>query len=202
MRLLIFTLSIIFSIGAFAGEKGNGGYSIVCRDQSGKIISAELLDIFEGKTRLNKEYTRYNLRSDIAIKLISLKLKHHPKFQRRFLAELEHTRHSTTFVSGDAKLENSEDVFPVFGNQECNYEQVANYSDRGHLKINAEIFNAFDDLNKTALLVHEAFYFIYREHRKNIAKLNSNASRKLTALLMADDADKEEIDRLIKLHGH
>jgi hypothetical protein len=42
-------LAVISSKAAFAGDKGNGGYSIVCRDSANKITSAELLDVFEGR---------------------------------------------------------------------------------------------------------------------------------------------------------
>ena len=47
---------LMMSSLAFAGDKGNGGYSIVCRDSNNKITTAELLDIYEGRILYKRNY--------------------------------------------------------------------------------------------------------------------------------------------------
>lgn len=54
----IVLLFLFVSSVAFANERGNGGDAVVCRDSSGKIVSIELLDYYEGRKlrRMNVVY--------------------------------------------------------------------------------------------------------------------------------------------------
>lgn len=56
-KLCVLGLTIfLLSADLLANERGNGGDAVVCRDSEGRIISAELLDYYEGRTRRNFTY--------------------------------------------------------------------------------------------------------------------------------------------------
>ena len=48
-NISVIALACLMGATAFAGKEGHGGNAVVCRDQAGKIKSAELLDLFEGR---------------------------------------------------------------------------------------------------------------------------------------------------------
>lgn len=49
MKTIFTVLLLMMSTVLFAGEKGNGGDAVVCRNTRGEITSAELLDYYEGR---------------------------------------------------------------------------------------------------------------------------------------------------------
>lgn len=51
MRPTLWAALLLFTITAHAGERGNGGDVIICRNNNGSIKSAELYDHFEGRAR-------------------------------------------------------------------------------------------------------------------------------------------------------
>ena len=52
MKTFLTTMLFLSSLSfASAGVDGGGGKSVVCRDDSGKITSTEVLDIYEGKVQ-------------------------------------------------------------------------------------------------------------------------------------------------------
>src|SRR5690348_16767201 len=49
-RLAFILLSVLPSPAAFGGQVGNGGKGVICRDQTGAILSAQLLDFYEQRS--------------------------------------------------------------------------------------------------------------------------------------------------------
>lgn len=197
-KLLIGAFAL-FSFTAFAGAEGgvgNGGYSVVCRDSSKNIISAELLDIYEGKIRYKKEY-KDDLGVDAKIEFAQRKLARHSKFLSEFQEELAIVKNILKPIPEGHVLMPTEDAFPAILREGCEFEQVANYTDDGELLVSYQIYNKFNNLNKAALLVHETVYAIFR---KAGAK-DSRQSRKLIAELLSENSNQKVIDEILEQNG-
>lgn len=60
----------------------------------------------------------------------------------------------------------------------CQLEQLANYTNQNQILVNGEIYNSLNDSNKAALVVHEALFKIFRMY----GATNSVRARKSVAL--------------------
>lgn len=182
----------LMSASSFASGVGNGGVSMVCRDANERILSAELLDIYEGKVRYGKKYNN-SLNSDTKVELAQLKLINHPDFLSAFQKELARVLAILMYVPVGNILTPTNDAFPTILKKGCVFEQVANYTDDGDLLVSQEIHNHLSEVNKAALLVHETVYAIFRGK----GATDSRQARKLTAELLAQNADQKVIDEIL-----
>ncbi len=62
--MILGMLMLVSTLVAQAGEKGNGGDAVVCRDKNGEIISVELLDYYEGRVMRKLSSLEYPELSD------------------------------------------------------------------------------------------------------------------------------------------
>ena len=191
--LLGISVLSLMSASSFASGVGNGGVSVVCRDANERILSAELLDIYEGKVRYGKKYNN-NLDSDTKVELAQLKLIKHPDFLSAFQEEFARVRAILMYVPVGNILTPTNDAFPTILKTGCNFEQLANYTDDGDLLVSQEIYNHLSEVNKAALLVHETVYAIFRGN----GATDSRQARKLTAELLAQNVDQKVIDQILK----
>jgi len=197
---LILSLSLTLSFNSWAGDVGNGGMSVVCRNTDGSITSAELLDIYEGRELYQRTYADDLLSVETRIQLMLLNLVKKPEAIDKFQAELSTIYANAVFVGNENELELTNDALPIIRKKGCKLEQVANYTDNGEIFISQEIYEEFDNLNKAALYVHESFYSLYRKFNKKMLPMNSRDSRKLTAYLMAKQVDQNVVSALLKKH--
>jgi hypothetical protein len=193
-HLMIFAMLVLSFLSAHAGnEAGNGGVSIVCRDQSGEIISAEILDIYEGREVYGRTYSYENLSFQTKIQLAQLKLTSYPGFLKRLQDKLTSAQANTVFIPYGSELEATNDALPLIKKKGCKFEQLANYTRNGELLISQEIYSKLDNTNKAALYVHEAAYTL----RRNSGDTDSQKSRRLVAHLMAENGDQKIIASII-----
>lgn len=195
MQKVLFGMSllILMSVFSFASGVGNGGVSVVCRDVNERILSAELLDIYEGKVLYGKNYNN-NLDSDKKVELAQLKLISHPDFSSAFQEELAKVKAILMYVPVGNILTPTNDAFPTILKKGCAFEQVANYTDDGDLLVSQEIYNHLNEVDKAALLVHETVYAIFRES----GATDSRQARKFTAELLAKNVDQKMIDQILE----
>lgn len=192
--LMAMLLVVATTLTALAGDKGNGGYSVVCRDSNGRITSAELLDIYEGKILYNLNYSNNEIEIDSLIYIALNRTTENVSFYGKLSREIEHVRENTVFIPNGHELELTEDAFPLIKRKGCEFEQLANYTLDNQLIISEEIYSKLDNLNKAALFIHEAVYAI---RRKALNEDSSFFSRKLTAHLMSSSLQGMVLDRLI-----
>lgn len=193
LSLLIMS-SLTMSESHAAGNSGSGGVAVVCRSSSGKIISAELLDLFEGRELHHLHYGDENLSVATRLKLAQLPLTHHPKYLKFFLDELSYIKANLIFVSSETQIMATNDAFPVIRKKGCEFEQLAVYTTEGKIIISKEIYQALNSANKGALYVHEVVYSL----RRKLGDKNSQKARLLTAHLTADNGDQRVIDSVVK----
>lgn len=194
MKALLIAGLLSLGLSAFAGDKGNGGYSVVCRNDNGQITSAELLDIYEGRVIYKKNYA-VNLNTvEELIQIARHNLIGHGVFLAKLDKELKIVTENIYFIPEGNELEPTDDAFPPIKKKGCKFEQLANFQDSGELLISEEIYNHLDNINKAALFLHEA---IYSYRRKALAEETSVNTRKLVAQLLATNPDEKIIGRWV-----
>ncbi len=185
---------LMMSSLAIAGDKGNGGYSIVCRDADNKITSAELLDIYEGRILYKRSYAvDLNTVEDL-IEVAKSRLTQWELFSKKLQREIDVIEQNAIYIPEGNELEPTDDAFPPIKKTGCKFEQLANYTNSGEVLISQEIFDKLDNVNKAAMFVHEAVYSI---RRKSLGDTTSQISRRLVAHLMAVNPDQSVIDRWV-----
>jgi hypothetical protein len=195
MNKMMLFIALVFPIlSAVAGnEGGNGGVSVVCRNLNGSIMSAQILDLYEGEELYGRTYGDNAIPVETKIKLAELKISENPSYLKKFKREMVLVKSNMVFVGNDNILESTNDALPIMRRKGCKFEQLANYTNDGDLYVSQEIYDALDNNNKAALFLHEAIYSI----RRKIGDNNSRNARKLVAHLMAIDGDQGVIDILV-----
>lgn len=197
-RNTILAALLALSFSAIAGDKGNGGYSVVCRNDDGTIATAELLDIYEGRLIHNLKYANNSLNLAALLSQTQFKVRTERAFSDKFIREIRNINSNLVFIPEGNELELTEDALPSIKKKNCQFEQLANYTENGEIIVSQEIYDQLDTLNKAALVVHEAVYAI---RRKALGESTSVSSRKLTAFLMAErlnHSEQVELDHLIQ----
>lgn len=184
---------LLFCLRALAaGEKGNGGYSIVCRDSNSLIASAELLDVYEGRLLYKKSYSVDLNTVEELVKIAQDRVRKYVLFASKLNKEIDLIEKNLVFIPEGHELESTEDAFPVIKKKGCEFEQLANYTEAGEVLVSQEIFDRIDNLNKAALILHEAIYSI---RRKALGETTSQNTRRLVSQLMATNPDYKVIER-------
>ena len=185
--------ALLFTTAAVAREKtGNGGLAVVCRNaKTNAIESAEILDIFEAKYRYGltpaktdefffwtqRNYTKARNRIAILVpEFFKILVKHELKVPRK------------SFVSSEFILTETEDTgsIPVM-KKGCALEQAAVLTtEEDAFIVSEEIWDTLDELNRSALQMHETIYLIDRKYNQADS---SHFTRKVTAHLMSDIDD-------------
>ncbi len=161
MQFVLIGISFLVSVWAFAFDgavSGGGGRSVVCRDGK-KILSAQLLDLFEAEQifGLQFEPEKKSYEEEVDWIINKIKLGRHQIQITQFDIHTKFTS-KIHFVGDGLELTPIEDSFEPLVPTNCKVEQVANYHQSGLILIKEEIWNAFSTMNKAALLIHELAY--------------------------------------------
>gem|GEM_PF-4268983 len=186
---LIISGSPVFASGVLNG--GGGGHAVVCRDSSGAIRGAELLDLFEAqnvahiaprpaKSNLDEEFIAYfEARGAIQTG------KHFRMSSRQRANALDYYRRSLklywTFVATLPSVDDFGQLPAIpYG---CALEQLAVFKDsEPQLYVNREIWDALTLRSRVGLWAHE---FYWRQYRV-AGDLDSIAIRKIVGWIFAD----------------
>lgn len=180
--LLVVGFSVSYAKTPEGGMSGGGGQSVVCRDQQGQIQTAEVLDLFEGRELFGLSYVSFGSSVDEIISKVKLDNRDSMSQPEIHLFPLiERVQKITRFTGNNVILKPIDDAAEVVTPANCDVEQVASYVDDNLLLINKEIWDHFDNINKAALILHEA---VYRLERYDGAR-NSRRARKIVSHIMA-----------------
>lgn len=184
------------------GLVGNGGGTVVCRDETHRIKTIQLLDYYESmlhpgmkidiqnlsgdwKAKANAVIERVRAKSEMRYQLYSKWLE---KFESERLL-LEGVQFSTVADSGYIGV-------PIG----CAFEQAAiqrrpNFSEDPRYFINSELWNAMGDSQKAGLVLHE---IIYRE-AIGYGHTDSIRARYLTGLYSSEGFGAQTLDQYWKV---
>lgn len=187
-------LSVLLSsqlVTAQIDRKGNGGNTVVCKDNSGNILSAEILDLYEGRILHNLQYKEDPAPyPDQARSIIEKLAKTHGQGSTvagGFLDLLARTERGLIFLppgTGLKPIPDSEEFILAKG---CELIQTASFRGANHIYIDSDIWNELSETQKAALLVHETIYWSLRSPGSTgqSAEVNSVRTRRSVALLFA-----------------
>lgn len=201
MKHLLIAGLMAMSVNALAGDKGNGGDAVVCRDSRGEIISAELLDYYEGKNLRGLKYQAEvsDVRKFTEDKVNLIKV-HDPKLgealqevvnslvdaSEKFGGLREQRIEEILFTS--AELENIQDSEHLTFPRGCGVEQLAIRVDKKYPEdpafiIQKDIWKKLPQIDKAGLILHEAIYKYYVDTYDEINSRNARYYNQMTSSL-------------------
>lgn len=156
---LLIALSFTQLVMAF-GIDGGGGKAVVCRDAKEKIFSAELLDIYEGRVRYNVDSLLIEADPIVVAKYALEKITNGLQASKAEYLEwiLSFVDTQKRILPDGSGLLEIPDSHHIVVPKNCAVEQLANFTVNSQILIDGEIWAELDDLNKGALLAHEAVY--------------------------------------------
>lgn len=190
--LTLLTLSpSLFATPRLGGISDGGGNAVVCRNQSGEITSAEVLDLYEAKNmyarmpqvdstldhlsiallvadRINKgDYHSAQTGIVTTKKFGEPEVRYFsmPREKREpFLGSLvEQIHRGMIILPPGVALNPVEDFDLTIIPKDCKIEQAAIYRDsNSQIYVVGDIWEKLDSVNKAALLLHEAVYLMLR----------------------------------------
>lgn len=168
------------------GEKGHGGGAFVCRNANGGIISAELVDFYEGKTEYNLAIKQSPSEIEDQVNRAVMKYMSATGGNNEFLQSVQDVQ-AIMNIASNAVLENTNDFNLRVAPKTCvggkiTFEQLANYTDDGKLTVDQEIYDTLSNTAKAGLIIHEASYLLARKWHDS---LSSREARRLTAYLFS-----------------
>jgi hypothetical protein len=196
-RVILLSGMIGFNTLAFSGgNSGGGGVGVVCRGPDQKIATVELLDLWEARTLfgLTPELKGKPYLDLVQIGIERAKNIYEDRYRIAYWTEQdleENLKHFTeanpyTHWLRNVKLKRTEDSFELAVPDNCELEQIVNYKDSApnqEIYINQDLFDKLDDVNKSALLLHEIFY---KELRDFSSEENSIRTRRAIGQIVAD----------------
>lgn len=200
MKTVFIGILTLLSITSFASEKGNGGGSIVCMENS-SISKAKLLDLREAELRgLLVDYS-----SDLSVEqLLEQALKKYsqlyPDIAKKIKQELSNILYGNVIYPSQERLPPPSDTGLKFLSEpiNCFLEGVARYDDqRNILELNEDIYSNFSNTDKAALLFHEAMYRVQRlefGHTKTSKEVRYITGALFAKNLLTFELAKENID--------
>lgn len=177
--------AILCAASAFAGSAtSGGGGAIVCRDSSGKIQSARLLDLWEGEwDGFSIPKSGKSVEEQVQNALARLE-QFNPKLAEDVREELASVEKNMRVLPKGVVLPSISDAYNELSSKDCNLETLAHYNDTKELLyVSFEIHSAISKTDRAALMMHEA---VYRSFRKAAKESDSRRVRAITARLFSD----------------
>lgn len=195
-----YVCGLLFSLNVYATGRtvGNGGDVIVCKNQTGQVVSTELLDFYEG--RILK-----GLAVDLGPSSLSIEEKLEKALVRlervSFHRAQRYRDHAKSFFQemlllNEGHLADIPDAGNIIIPKGCGIEQIANqspplYIDDKRYVIDASLWSQLSNDDRAGLILHE---IIYREalelgHENSVAVrlLTSNiSSQKIETMTVQD----------------
>jgi hypothetical protein len=187
MKKLVIGFMSLLSIAAMAKEGGNGGGAFVCRNTNGQVLSAELVDFYEGKTEYKLTIPKSNAGIEDQVNKAVVKfISASPADTAAFMESIQNVQKIMNIVP-NAKLENTNDFNLRIAPKTCpggkiRFEQLANYTDDDKLTVDQDIYDFLSNTDKAGLVLHEASYLLARQWHDAVS---SREARRLTAHLFS-----------------
>lgn len=190
MRLLILCVTALFASVVFSvsiagaapslvkagADSSGGGKSVVCRDGAGKILSIEMLDLYEARAMYTLEPLPMGVTLDEILAMAQAKLMSSSVVGELAGQRMLRLKERLKILPPGTRIEPVDDASPIALPQGCRLEQAAVWVDRGLVVADHELWHAMDSRNKASLIAHEVIYDITRT---NGGEKNSRRARKI-----------------------
>ncbi len=194
MRTFTFAImGLLAAVGAAADpgtSVGNGGQSVVCRDNSGKILSTETMDLFEGRVLAGYQYI-FPAGSDPAVIALDMARKIDlsqggaaggtQSIEGKVRYVIDHMIALPPGVGLKPTEDSREFVFP----KNCEIVQTINFRQNLKIYFDSDAWTNLSAVNRAALYLHEAVYWHLRESG---VETDSRRTRKIVSFVMSGGA--------------
>lgn len=192
----LMALTLLFVMNSSYGrivegpKVGNGGGAWGC-ELNQKIEWIEIMDLFEAREEYGLEFENFfQMKYKDIVRFAKIDLQEH--VQSGFFKDLdfyiEKVYKSTGFIK--SVLRNTEDSFYRLSPEpetcpggNIKYIQVANFLDEENLYIRKYYWKRLNEINKAALVLHEAIYYVLRE---KLGDTNSIMTRRIVGLTLSN----------------
>jgi len=160
-------------------DSSGGGKSVVCREPgTHRILSIEMLDLFEGRAMFGLEPLAMGTSLDEVIESAKAKFLHTVEnADRSIFPDLDRLKQKIRILPPGSRLEPVDDASPIVLPRGCDLEQAAVWVDKSLVMADRELWEAMDARNQGALIVHEVIYNWTRYEGEK----NSRRARKIVA---------------------
>lgn len=195
MKKILIALLMTFagSTLAHANAKvvGNGGNTVVCKDDKSAIITTEVFDLYEGRVLRGLQYQEKNKPSaDQATEIIASLAKSLGQKEEStggLTSLLKRVRKNLIFLPSGTGLKPIPDGAEFILPKKCELIQTINFRDFDHVYVDTDVWATLSETQKAALLVHETIYWYLRDPgpKGNFVEVSSSRTRKAVALLFS-----------------
>ncbi len=179
----VLSLQFLFSLSsAWAYTGTHGGSSVVCRTRQGEIKSVDLTDVYDFTGDSDHELLPPEVsEADVLAHAVS-RLDGNTYFAVWLVALFNEFKTWVTPVQGP--LPSIQDLGEVdFPGPGCKHEQLAVF-DGSQIRVDRELYIRLSPLNRAALILHEAVYYIARTDQDQVVD-NSHWARMVTGELLS-----------------
>lgn len=161
-NFVISIIVLIFAQFSNAGKESGGGNAVVCKNPQGQLISAEVFDLWEGRS-LHGYFPSISPDDyKMQARAMAQKLKTATVYENFFLTETERIINEVRFLSPDAELVPIRDGDSIIKPKNCDVFQTAVYQPNGRVYFDSNIWNLLNETNRAALITHEVLYAFLR----------------------------------------
>lgn len=193
MKVLCSILMVLLALPVFAGGiDGGGGNAVVCRDKEKNIISAKMLDLYEGEVLHGLKYEELGVSVERRLEELLVEIYGEKESSPYLVTTDEWFRTIPKwfkFLPEGVSLKPIDDSGHIFTPRNCKVEQVANYYNDGVIYIVRDIYKKLPKLDRLALILHEG---IFARERANGIK-NSRYTRRVVANLLSSGFRPEPV---------
>lgn len=168
---------------------GGGGRGVICKADGKETL--EVLDLYEAHASYGLTVIKNPATEDAAMSFALDALAKHfwnpdtisiEKLKESYLGVIKREwTDKIKFIEPGKKLKRVNDSHEVISDSNCQSVQIAVYLE-GSILIDKELWDRLDNLNKTALILHELIYFVERQEN---AMTNSISTRLLVGQLFS-----------------
>lgn len=195
--LLALGFLMVADLGFAGPMSGGGGKAIACFGEGGTLKSARLLDLFEGEAEFGDvRLDAADQTSDQLLAIAQSRLAHSGYMALiRDLPRLDdavaHVRSTLRLLPMGVALEPIDDSFHDIAPAGCRIVQAAHFLDENNIVVDRALWESFSELDRAALTLHEAVYWLDRTLRD---VQDSRRSRRTVSLALAADWRFEAVD--------
>ena len=159
---------------------GGGGKSVVCRGPQGQILSAELLDLYEGRIMYGRNIPESSLPIDDQVQAAFEKTPLNKTMGYHYSAYSIEKK--MRLLPPGTQLFDVDDAVAVVAPLGCEIEQMMNYVNDNAIIVKSEIWNQLSNTQKAASLAHEAVY----SSERHMNATDSRRTRNIISMLFSD----------------
>lgn len=166
---------------------GNGGQSVICRNESKEIVRAEAFDLFEGRALFGFEPKIPEGLSAVEVakyyaKKVDLSLGLGSQTQKSVEAKVNFIEKNIRFLPAGVGLKPTGDAKEFVLPKDCELVQTVNFRDSLQIFVDSDVWKILPETSKAALYLHEAIYWQFREMG---LEQDSRRTRKAVAYLFS-----------------